>query len=69
MYPVDTSDPKALKKVRQRVEQGNADAERDRPWIMRIVEENRAKEERRKRKKRTSRLSKRTGKLQVEAVS
>lgn len=47
MYLVDTSDPNALEKVRQRLERGNADAERLRPVILGIVEKNQAKKERR----------------------
>lgn len=52
MYPVDTSDLKAAGKVQRRVEQGVADAESLRPWILRIVEENRLKKERSKEKRR-----------------
>lgn len=60
MYPVDPSDPEAVAKVQQRMEKGIADADANRIWIRRIVEENRAKEERGKRKKSTSRWRKRT---------
>lgn len=60
MYPVDPSDLKAVAKVQQRMEEGIADADANRIWILRIVEENRAKEERGKRKKRTSRWRNRT---------
>lgn len=51
MYPVDTSDRKAARKVQRRVEQGIADAEKGRPWITRIVEENRLKKERSREKR------------------
>lgn len=60
MYPVDPSDLKAVAKVQQRMEEGIADADANRIWILRIVEENRAREERGKRKKSTSRWRKRT---------
>ncbi|MCJ1251655.1 hypothetical protein MMC30_008890 [Trapelia coarctata] len=58
MYPVDTSDPEALIKVQQRVERANAEAEKTRPWILQIVEENRLKQEPGKRKWRTNRSCK-----------
>ncbi|MCJ1471851.1 hypothetical protein MMC13_000492 [Lambiella insularis] len=45
MYPVDTSDQKALKKVQQRISRGDTEAQKIRPFILRLVEENRLKQE------------------------